>query len=526
MDDGKYFKKYQYLPFSEVDITLFEEKHQIELPRTYRNFLYLVCNGGIGPGSGVLPLNIKKEFHKLQLPWIDPLEYNVLFLFDPTKDTYDTYDNKINEARLKDSIKVEKLIQGTDNGQLPIADDGCGIYYFLVVKGPNKGEIWLNHLVIDGGFKWVANSFGEWFEHWLDQAIITAHENNLAVQKLYTDGKSRSFLPENVEELRGYVSKFNHLKDKNPVKTLLKSILEQNPSQEIAEQSIDYLLNNEHYRDVQIALQFLVQSLPNLDEAGRKKNLCQQGEAFFELGNFQSALHCFESAFALEGHIYYQGELEGPYFRLMCHCYFKSRKTKAVLKMMDTVDEAVLLLEEIHHTFKDYEMAVAWGELIIDTAKFKEDEEFEDYLQDIHLILIYANAALNNTLVAHEYLDKLIDLKANPNTIPYESIVENLINVHSYALAITCMKKYSALPPSKQNMEWLHFVKGQCFLGLEKFLEARDCFEKSYEFMHWMAPYAQLIDINKKLGKSEIATRMKKEISALNPVFLRGTNYL
>ncbi|MBO0328977.1 SMI1/KNR4 family protein [[Muricauda] lutisoli] len=155
LNESEHFKKHQYIPFSEADITLFEEKHQIKLPATYRDFLLQVCNGGVGQGNGILPLNIKQEFPKLHLPWVDPLEYNDLFLFDPIRDNYDTYDDKINKARLKDNVKVDDLIQGTENGQLPIADDGCGIYYFLVVKGANKGEIWLNHLVTDGGFKWV-----------------------------------------------------------------------------------------------------------------------------------------------------------------------------------------------------------------------------------------------------------------------------------------------------------------------------------------------------------------------------------
>ncbi|MEC7772277.1 MAG: SMI1/KNR4 family protein [Bacteroidota bacterium] len=526
LNESEHFEKHQYIPFTEANITLFEEKHQIKLPATYRDFLLQVCNGGVGPGNGILPLNIKQEFPKLHLPWIDPLEYNDLFLFDPIRDNYDTYDDKINKARLKDNEKVDKLIQGRDNGQLPIADDGCGMYYFLVVKGTNKGEIWLNHLVTDGGFEWVANSFGAWFEHWLDQSILSAHKNNQALQELYGDEKISSFLPKNVEELRDLVFTSNHLKDKNPVKNLLKRILEQNPSQEIVEQSIDYLLYDEHYRDVQIALRFLTQSLANLDEAGRKKNLCQQGNLFFDLGNFQRALHCFQSALALEGPVYHRDELEEPYLRLICQCHLKSKNQKAALETMGMVDEAVLLLEEIHHKYNDHVMAVEWGEIIIDANKFKEDEEFEDYLQDIYLVLIYANAALKNNVKAHEHLDKLIELKANPNTIPYENIVENLINVHNYGLAIWCLEKYSGLLRSIQNMEWLHYAKGQCFFGLEKLQEARDCFEKSYELKHWVAPYAQLIGINKKLGELKAAEQIKNEVLALNPKYLENINYL
>lgn len=525
LNEGKHFKKHLYLPFSETDIAAFEKKHRIELPKTYRNFLLSICNGGVGPGNGILPLNIKNIHPKLHLPWINPLEYNELFLFDPTKDTYDTYDDKINKARLKDNLHVDHLLQGADHGQLPIADNGCGTYYFLVVKGTNKGEIWLNRLVSEEGFKWVANSFGDWFKYWLDQAILTAYKNNQTMQELYADEKIHSFLPKNVEELMDFVSQFNNLKDKSPVKILLKRILEQNIHREIVEQSIDYFLNDVHYKDIQIALHFLVQSLPNLDEAGRKKNLCQQGKAFFELGNHQRALNCFEAAMALKDPVYPSGELESPYLRTMGLCLLKSKSHKAVLEMVDTMDEAVLFLEEIHHTHKDYEMATYWGELILNTTKYQEDEEFEDYLQDIYLILIYANAALKRTLIAQEHLNKLIDLKANPETVPYEKIVENLIDINVYAFAYLCLDKYRALLRSKQNKEWLLFAKGQCFLGLGKIQKARDCFEKSYELKHWIVPYAQLIDINTKLGVFKVATRIKKEISALNPNFLRDTDY-
>jgi len=526
LKESSNFKNFHYLPFSEEDIKTFENGHKFELPIAYRDFLLHISNGGIGPGNGIFPLNIKKEFPKLNLPWIDPLEYNELFLFDPTKDSYDTYNDTINNARLKDSTKVDKLIQGADNGQLPIADDGCGMYYFLVVKGKHTGEIWLNRMANEGGFKWVANSFGEWFEDWLDEAILESYNNNQAIKELYADEGIQFFLPENVKDLEAFVDRFSNLSDKRPVKELLKRVLEQSTSQQVIAKSIDYLLNDDNYnKDHNDSLQLLFQ-LENLDESNKKKNLCQQGKALFDLGKQEEALIYFDKALFLSDPIYTNGELEEPYLSLMCYCLLKSNELDKVLDYMEDADQAVLFLQDIYHTIKDHAMASVWGEIVIDHPKFKEDEELEDYLQDIYLILIYANASIKNEPKAHLYLNKLMAFKVNPNNIPFENIVDELIAIKNYHLALTYLEKYQSLNRSKQNMEWFHYRKGQCLMGQENFLEAHSHFHKSYQLKHWILPCFELIKINKKLGNLEETKKLIGEIPIMNKVFLKKYQFI
>ena len=63
------------------------------------------------------------------------------------------------------------------NGAFPIGHYGCTIYAWLVVTGPEAGNMWLEDRGADNGLSPFSSqhcerlTFYEWYREWLDEAI-------------------------------------------------------------------------------------------------------------------------------------------------------------------------------------------------------------------------------------------------------------------------------------------------------------------------------------------------------------------
>jgi hypothetical protein len=61
-------------------------------------------------------------------------------------------------------------------GAMPIATQGCALQYWLVVSGPQSGEVWLDKRTDGEGVEPVCEAdgkhatFGAWFARWLASA--------------------------------------------------------------------------------------------------------------------------------------------------------------------------------------------------------------------------------------------------------------------------------------------------------------------------------------------------------------------
>lgn len=165
---------------TEDEISLFESKYDIKIPKDYRSFLKNFGNGGCGPNSGLfklengiydIPLNktqskiihLKKEF-RFKTFWN---------LEGFSEDNYDVWEDEYDKLKWAD-------------GMLRISHLGCGMYANIVLNGKEKGNIWIDSRTNEGGIypanyynKTIKNDFFSWYLHWIESSIKELNTNKL-----------------------------------------------------------------------------------------------------------------------------------------------------------------------------------------------------------------------------------------------------------------------------------------------------------------------------------------------------------
>ncbi|MDM1351118.1 SMI1/KNR4 family protein [Myroides marinus] len=177
----------------EKEVSKFEQEHKVTLPKDYVAFITQIGNGGVGPFYGLQTLaeaSINEEemlvmgnstSALLQKPFPHTIAWNPLeqlgALDDKIADAYDKGDEELEEELYEERLEI---IGGEehDYGRLNLCDYGCGITLFLVVTGEQKGIMWTDDRMNDGGLypsielENTANlSFLDWYELWLDNSI-------------------------------------------------------------------------------------------------------------------------------------------------------------------------------------------------------------------------------------------------------------------------------------------------------------------------------------------------------------------
>src|ERR1700730_8023674 len=172
----------------EKSVRDFEELHRIALPKDYRSFLLRVGNGGAGPGYGIFKLGemddgfehkawsendgfigVLSEPFPHRGPWNDlsgePV-YDESREDDPEWEV--DYERKLNawEDRYWNSAVV--------NGAVPLCHLGCALRQWLVVTGPEVGNVWDDYRTDHEGLKPVQRNgrervtFLQWYRSWID----------------------------------------------------------------------------------------------------------------------------------------------------------------------------------------------------------------------------------------------------------------------------------------------------------------------------------------------------------------------
>ncbi|MGL5277419.1 SMI1/KNR4 family protein [Myroides sp.] len=177
----------------EKEVSKFEQEHKVTLPKDYVAFITQIGNGGVGPFYGLQTLaeaSINEEemlvmgnstSALLQKPFPHTTAWNPLeqlgALDDKIADAYDKGEEELEEELYEERLEI---IGGEehDYGRLNLCDYGCGITLFLVVTGEQKGIMWTDDRMNDGGLypsielENTANlSFLDWYELWLDNSI-------------------------------------------------------------------------------------------------------------------------------------------------------------------------------------------------------------------------------------------------------------------------------------------------------------------------------------------------------------------
>jgi len=173
------------IPLPEPEVAAFEMAHRIRLPDEYRRFLVDVGNGGAGPYYGLFKLGERMDLRDL-CSWTEndgvvgvPAEpfphsgaWNDLS-GAPTEDD----EEDVSYDQLMEEFEDRYFSPHHMNGAIPIADLGCAHGHWLVVTGPEAGNVWCDHRSERSGiFPLTAEgrarvTFLEWYSDWLETAL-------------------------------------------------------------------------------------------------------------------------------------------------------------------------------------------------------------------------------------------------------------------------------------------------------------------------------------------------------------------
>lgn len=153
----------------ESEISKFESEHQIRLPADYRAFLTGMFDGGVGPQQ-IMPLAFWDSTHNAV--YLDSLENSLSKPFLLTKEWRSNYDDITDEDDGSDNY------HDVINGTIRLCHIGCGNFYFLVVNGPEYGNIWIDDRASNGeivpledGVSGGRVTFGSWYMSWLNAEL-------------------------------------------------------------------------------------------------------------------------------------------------------------------------------------------------------------------------------------------------------------------------------------------------------------------------------------------------------------------
>ncbi|MFH8688521.1 SMI1/KNR4 family protein [Streptomyces anulatus] len=156
-------------PAGPEAVRSFETEHGIVLPEPYRTFVAEICDGlrAGPPDYGLLP------FARTPSDWgsdrperllAEPFPLTEAWLWEADDD-----GTALSEQEFDD--RVESVF---DHGSLVLGTDGCGMYWHLIVTGPQRGHVWLidENGAIPFGTRSDASlmpgvpGFAGWVTHW------------------------------------------------------------------------------------------------------------------------------------------------------------------------------------------------------------------------------------------------------------------------------------------------------------------------------------------------------------------------
>ncbi|MFD6659250.1 SMI1/KNR4 family protein [Streptomyces parvus] len=127
-------------PVGSAAVRSFEAEHGIVLPEPYRTCVAEICDGlrAGPPYYGLLPL--------AQTPpdWGAGRPRRLLAEPFPLTDAW-LWEAEENESAPQDQEQEldERMASVFDHGSLLLGTDGCGMYWHLIVTGPQRGHVWL-----------------------------------------------------------------------------------------------------------------------------------------------------------------------------------------------------------------------------------------------------------------------------------------------------------------------------------------------------------------------------------------------
>jgi hypothetical protein len=170
---------------SEPEVVEFESRYGIRLPEAYRDFVLNAGDGGAGPYYGVFRLGMMDHGYgesewkegefvgSLRDCWPHRQAWNLPIeaLTVPaglSRDASDIAQDEIDKKYWNAALVA---------GALPICHHGCALRDWLVITGPEAGQVWHDARVDEGGLRPYERAdgkrltFTEWYLDWLDDAL-------------------------------------------------------------------------------------------------------------------------------------------------------------------------------------------------------------------------------------------------------------------------------------------------------------------------------------------------------------------
>jgi hypothetical protein len=183
---GAPLHRYQLNPrLSGREVTEFEDRHGIRLPEAYRDFLLNVGDGRAGPHYGVFRLG-KMDHGYGESEWKEGEFVGSLRNCWPHRQAWNLPYEALNvpvglsrNARAIASDEIEKKYwnEALVAGAFPICHHGCALRDWLVITGPEAGQVWHDERVDQGGLRPYESddgtrlTFTDWYLDWLNDAL-------------------------------------------------------------------------------------------------------------------------------------------------------------------------------------------------------------------------------------------------------------------------------------------------------------------------------------------------------------------
>lgn len=169
-----------FLCLDEIDVLAFEKKHSVRLPEDYRKFLTTIGNGGnelfkLGEMDDGFDFRLWEENDGFIGILAKPFQYSEAWndlsgypVCDSGKENDEEWLEQYDDQRKVFDRKYFLPL----NGAIPIAHLGCAIRLWLVITGPERGNVWYDDRANLEGLKPLLTSDGrrlsflEWCKGW------------------------------------------------------------------------------------------------------------------------------------------------------------------------------------------------------------------------------------------------------------------------------------------------------------------------------------------------------------------------
>jgi hypothetical protein len=183
---------------AEDTVRDFEELHRVRLPPEYRGFLLSIGNGGAGPYYGVFKLGemddgfgykawrenegfvgvLSAPFPHTK-PWNDP---SGMPEFDDSRAGDREWEDEY--CRRRDAWNKRYWNTANVNGAIPICHQGCAYRDWLIVTGPEAGNVWTDSRADHAGLFPAQQQDGgrvtflQWYRSWLHDTLRAVRNGN------------------------------------------------------------------------------------------------------------------------------------------------------------------------------------------------------------------------------------------------------------------------------------------------------------------------------------------------------------